>query len=89
MDVTEILREIDAEIGRLEQAKVLLIGSVQGVTPTPAKRGRKPAKATSFDQETNAVNSALPERRRISSEGRARIAAAQKARWEKSKTLAK
>ena len=82
MDVTEILREIDAEIGRLEQAKVLLTGTVQGATPTPPKRGRKPVKVTSsFNQGTNAAKSVLPKHRRTSPEGRARIADAQKARW--------
>jgi hypothetical protein len=73
MDTTEIIQTIDAEIARLERAKALL----KGDTTAPAKRGRslssKPA-ATS-----------KPIRRRMSAEGRARIAAAQKARWAKVK----
>jgi hypothetical protein len=66
-----ILAEIDAEIERLERAKALLSG-------VSIKRG--PGRPKS-----NAVASAprKPRRRRMSAEGRARIAAGQKARWAK------
>jgi hypothetical protein len=71
MDTSEIIHTIDAEIARLEKARELLNGHVS----TPAKRGRpvslKPV--------------AKPQRRKMSAEGRARIAAAQKARWAKAK----
>ena len=72
MDTTPIIQFIDAEIARLEQAKALLNG------PTaPAKRGRPIG--------PQATRTAKPVRRKISPEGRARIAAAQKARWAKTK----
>jgi hypothetical protein len=71
MDTSEIIQTIDAEIARLEKAKALL----NGHTTTP-RRGRPiSAKPTA---------TAKP-RRKVSAEGRARIAAAQKARWAKAK----
>jgi hypothetical protein len=72
MDMTPIIQFIDAEIARLEQAKTLLNGHT-----TPAKRGRPIG-----SQATRTANLV---RRKISPEGRARIAAAQKARWAKAK----
>jgi hypothetical protein len=72
MDTSEILHTIDAEIARLEKARALLNGN----TTSPAKRGR-PFRST--------VTATAKPRRKISAEGRARIAAAQKARWAKVK----
>jgi hypothetical protein len=90
MNTNDIILSIDAEISRLQQAKALLTQT----SPTPAKRkpGRPaPApgssKATSFDPADFDANA--PKRRKISAAGRARIAAAQKARWARSKTAAK
>jgi hypothetical protein len=72
VDTAEIIKTIEAEIARLEQARTLL----NGHTTTP-KRGRpvssKPAATVK------------PQRRKMSAEGRARIAAAQKARWAKAR----
>jgi hypothetical protein len=81
MDIAGIVAEIDLEIARLEKAKALIAGQ-----PAPAKRGRPPATkpktaATSFAFGTNTA----PPKRKMSAEGRARIAAAQKARWAKAK----
>lgn len=75
MDTTAIIQEIDLEIARLEQARTLLNG-----TPTRSKRGPKPASAITFSFGTN-----VKPRRTMSAEGRARIAAAQRARWAKAK----
>jgi hypothetical protein len=72
MDTTEIIQTIDAEIARLERARALL----NGHTSTP-KRGRPASLKT--------VATPKPQRRTMSAEGRARIAAAQKARWAKAK----
>jgi hypothetical protein len=73
MDTTEIIQTIDAEIARLEQARALL----KGDTTAPATSGRslnyKPA------------TTAKAPRSKMSAEGRARIAAAQRARWAKIK----
>jgi hypothetical protein len=73
MDTVEVIQSIDAEIARLEKARALLNGHVS----TPAKRGRPVS--------LKPVATAKPQRRKMSAEGRARIAAAQKARWAKSK----
>jgi len=75
MSVESIVKEIDAEIARLEQAKQLLSGFV-----TPKRgAGRPRANAASVQ------SSAKPKRRTMSAAGRARIAAAQKARWANAK----
>jgi hypothetical protein len=70
MDTTEVIQTIDAEIARLEKARALL----NSQTASP-KRGRP----------VSSKPAAKPQRRKISAEGRARIAAAQKARWAKAK----
>jgi hypothetical protein len=71
MNTTPIIQFIDEELARLEQAKAVLNGHT-----TPAKRGRPIG---------SQARTAKPVRRKISPEGRARIAAAQKARWAKAK----
>jgi hypothetical protein len=73
MDTLEVIQSIEAEIARLEKARALLNGHVS----TPAKRGRP------VSSKLGAT--AKPQRRKMSAEGRARIAAAQKARWAKAK----
>ena len=85
MNLNDIVIELDAEIARLQQAKALLIG----INPIGRrKRGRPaaaalPGKATSF----NPVDFAEKRKKRhtMSAAGRERIAAAQRARWAKSK----
>jgi hypothetical protein len=91
MNTNDIILTIDAEISRLQQAKALL---TQTSSPTPAKRkpGRPTAgsgsnKATSFNPAD--FDAKATKRRGMSAAGRARIAAAQKARWARSKTAAK
>ncbi len=73
MSLESILAEIDGEIARLQQAKGLLTG-------IPSKRG--PGRPKSI---AGAVAPTKRRRSRMSAEGRARIAAAQKARWAKAK----
>jgi hypothetical protein len=74
MSFENLVAEIDAEISRLTQAKQLLTGG----SVTPAKRGpgRPPVTASI------AVKPAK-KKRKMSAAGKARIAAAQKARWAK------
>jgi hypothetical protein len=74
MDTKEIIETIDAEIARLEKARALLNGD-----STSAARHQRSqiSKPTSTPKGRK--------RRKISVEGRARIAAAQKARWAKAK----
>jgi hypothetical protein len=75
MDTLRIIQEIDAHISRLQQVKAILTG-------TASKRGlgrpntKEAASSTAADEPTKRV---------LSAEARAKIAAAQKARWAKSK----
>jgi hypothetical protein len=75
MDTESIIQEIDLEISRLEQAKAILSG-------TTGKRSPGRPKQTQAVTKTVAVE---PTKRGMSAEGKARIAAAQKLRWAKSK----
>jgi len=79
MGIDHILAQIDSEIARLQQARKLL--ATIGVISTPA--GHKAAKAVSASKPAK--------RRRISAEGRKRIAEAQRKRWaaERAKTKKK
>src|ERR1700691_142358 len=90
MNTNDIVLAIDAEISRLQQAKALLTDTLS-LTPAKRKPGRPAAasgigKATSFNP---ADFDAKPKTRRgMSAAGRARIAAAQKARWARFKKAA-
>jgi hypothetical protein len=75
MDLSNILTEIDKQIAQLHQAKALLTDS-----SAPRKVGL-PAKA-------GTVTIAVPGRKPLSAEAKARIAAAQKMRWAKVKKAA-
>jgi hypothetical protein len=77
MDTNDIVLEIDAEISRLQQARTLLSG-----TDTTVKRKPVRPAGTSLHRKAKAV-------RTMSAEARAKIAAAQKARWAKTKKAAK
>jgi len=77
VNLEAILAGIDEEIARLTSARQLLTG-----IPTKRRPGRPKSSAASV---------AAPKkrkRRRMSAEGRARIAAAQKARWDKARKAA-
>ena len=88
MDTVEIIWQIDAEISRLQQARVLLSESDSGeVKRKPGRpKGSGVAKTTPAAQPPKAI--AHP-RRKMSAAGRARIAAAMKARWAKVRRAAK
>jgi hypothetical protein len=83
MNIEVIIAEIDFEIGRLQQAKALLSS-----TEVKKSVGRRPGrpKKSAISKRILAVK---PARHKMSAEGKARIAAAQKARWAKSKKAAK
>ena len=87
MDTNDIVLAIDAEISRLQQAKALLTDT-SSLTHAKRKPDRPAAasgscKATSFNP---AEFDAKPRKRPgMSAAGRARIAAAQKARWARFK----
>ncbi len=83
MNTNDIVLAIDAEIAQLQKAKTILTGgnlTAKREPGRPAAAGA-PNKATSFNPVEFAKK---PKRRTMSPEGRARIAAAQKARWAKS-----
>jgi hypothetical protein len=74
MDITALLKSIEEEIARLQQARALLAG-----TNSARRRGRPPG--TTNKAKTTAVTA----KRTMSAAGRKRIAEAQKARWAKQK----
>jgi hypothetical protein len=87
MNISDIIFAIDAEIEQLQKVKALLADT----DLTKRKPGR-PAGAGAANKATrfNPVEFAKKSTRRImSAEGRAKIAAAQRARWAKSKKVAK
>ena len=86
MNLDRILSEIDLEISRLQQAKQLLSENA-GAAPVKRGPGRPPANAKAAIKSM--PGAAAPKKRTMSEAGRARIAAAQKARWAKSKKAAK
>jgi hypothetical protein len=82
-----VIREIDAQIARLQQARAALTGTSSPAS-APARRG--PGRPKASVSLSAAGGDAAPKngrrkRRGMSPEGRARIAAAQKARWAKIK----
>lgn len=88
MTTDEIVIAIDGEIARLLKVKALLTDA-----DLPVKRGPGRPAGTSGQKIVDSLKAevaAKPAKRRIlSAEARARIAAAQKARWAKSKRAAK
>lgn len=78
MEIKKILAELDVEIARLQQAKALLFGE-------PVKRSPGRPKAT----PASTVAPTKKKKRNLTPEGRARIAAAVKARWARQKKAGK
>lgn len=78
MEVSRIIAEIDAQISKLQQARTLLAATSQSVTNGPGRpKGRKAAvKAAPATSKT-----ATTRKRKLSPEGRKRIADAMKKRW--------
>jgi hypothetical protein len=75
VDVSRILAEIDSQISKLQQARALLAGTT--APATGAGRGRpKGSKKTAA-----AISATAPRKRKLSPEGRKRIADAMKKRW--------
>ena len=82
MEVSGIIAQIDAQIAKLQQARALLAGSTTGSGGRGRPKGSK-----------NAAKTAAPKKaakRKLSPEGRKRIAEAMKKRWaDRRKQLAK
>lgn len=77
MSLDNLIAEIDAEIAQLQQARTLLSGAS---SPTTMKRGRAGGVV-----KTIAAKPAKKKKHKLTPEGRARIAAAAKARWARQK----
>ena len=75
----DILDAIDREITKLQQARTLLDGGEDADGTAPAERRAAPKPAAKQPGPAKGT------KRRLSEEARARIAAAQKKRWAKSK----
>jgi hypothetical protein len=73
MAITEILASLDEEIARLEQVKKLLGG------------GSGAGNVRSAAHSAAANGTGKPKRKKFSAEARAKMAAAQRARWAKQK----
>ncbi len=74
MEVSRIIAEIDAQISKLQQARELLSGSSTRTGKGPGRpKGSKNAKTAAADT--------APRKRKLSPEGRKRIADAMKKRW--------
>ena len=89
MNRTDILHALDTEIDRLQQARTLLADAPDVLTEAvaaPRGPGRPRGSAKSAAKETKAP---IVKKRTLSPEGRASIAAAQKARWARLQEPAK
>ena len=71
MEVSKIIAEIDAQIQKLQQARELLSGAA-----TAERRGPGRPKGSK-----NVTTPAAPRQRKLTPEGRKRIAEAMKRRW--------
>jgi hypothetical protein len=80
--VEEILAGIDQEIARLQHARNLLAGD-QPRRGRP--RGSKSAKTTTATKAAKTVKSVGRKKRKLSAEGRKRIADAMRKRWAERK----
>lgn len=77
MAVSEILESIDREIAQLEQVRALLTGKAASAKKRVPGRPKKSATAV----KPAAAKSAAIKKRKLSPEGRKRIADAAKRRW--------
>ena len=75
MEVSRIIAELDAQIAKLQQARALLAGT----TGPAAHAGRGRPKGSK--NATSAAPATSPRKRKLSPEGRKRIADAMKKRW--------
>ena len=83
MEVSRIIAEIDLQISQLQKARELLSGTV-------AKTGKGPGrpKGSKNSKPAAAPAAAAPRKRKLSPEGRKRIAEAMKRRWAERRKLA-
>jgi len=75
VEVNRIIAEIDAQISKLQQARALLAGT----TTSAARTGRGRPKGSK--NGASVASPTTPRKRKLSPEGRKRIADAMKKRW--------
>ena len=78
MEVSRIIAEIDAQIAKLQQARALLAGTTEKTTKKGPGRPRGRKANTSAATTSTAGTT---RKRKLSPEGRKRIADAMKKRW--------
>jgi hypothetical protein len=96
VEVSRIIAEIDSQISKLQQARALLADtSVTAAVSAPSRRGRPKgsknlAAKTAKKVAVKAAPSATKTKRKLSPEGRKRIAESMKKRWaERRKQVSK
>jgi hypothetical protein len=77
VEVSRIIAEIDAQILKLQQARAVLAGT----TTTATKSRTGPGRPKGSKNTAAAPAAATPRKRKLSAEGRKRIADAMKKRW--------
>jgi hypothetical protein len=87
MAIQDVIHQIDTEIAKLQQAKVLLGGGAMTSPAIKGKRGR-PKGSASTKRAVAKKTVAKKTRKPLSSEARKKIADAQKVRWAKAKKAA-
>ena len=85
MNTSDILAAIDQQVTQLQQARALLAGNQSMGAPASKRRGR-PKSSPNAAPVADTSSAAKSSKRTMSPEGRAKIAAAQKARWAAKKT---
>ena len=80
MEVSRIIAEIDNQILKLQQARALLAG-------TAAKVSKGPGRPKGSKNASSSAKIATPRKRKLSPEGRKRIADAMKRRWAERRKL--
>lgn len=82
MGVSNILASIDREIALLKQVRALLSGSAVVAPKKQAKTKRVATQVITIPSTADAASKKRQKKRRLSPEGRKRIAEAVKRRWE-------
>ena len=86
MDFNRLVHEIDSEISRLQQARALLTGETAKRGPgRPKAAAHKPSTSTAKAAKTGKTGKTGKTKRRLSPEGRKRIAEAMRKRWAERK----
>jgi hypothetical protein len=88
VEVNRIIAEIDAQISKLQQARGLLAGTTAAVKAHAGPGRPKGSKNSKKVKTVSIAAAAAPRKRKLSPEGRKRIAEAMKRRWAERKKLA-